>query len=63
MYKDYSTICNEREEKLLEYLGADELLLSISKYLDADTKNEMYEYILRMNDISDVIDEEEEDED
>ena len=62
MYKDCLTICNEREEKLLENLGVDELLLSISKYLDVDTKNEMYEYILRMNDISDVTEEEEEEE-
>lgn len=54
MYKDSLTLANEREEKLLEYLGVDELLLSISKALDVDTKNNIYSYIMRQWDISDV---------
>ena len=62
MYKDCLTICNEREEKLLEYLGADELLLAITKALDVDTKNYIYTEILRDYDISDIGEEEEEEE-
>lgn len=62
MYKDCSTICNEREEKLLEYLGTDELLLAITKALDVDTKNYIYTEILRDYDISDIGEEEEEEE-
>lgn len=54
MYKDSLTLANEREEKLLEHLGVDELLLSISKALDVDTKNNIYSYIMRQWDISDV---------
>ena len=62
MYKDSLTICNEREEKLLEYLGADELLLAITKALSVDTKNYIYTEILRDYDISDIGEEDEEEE-
>ena len=54
MYKDSLTLANEREEKLIEHLGVDEFLLSISKALDVDTKNNIYSYIMRQWDISDV---------
>lgn len=62
MCKDSLTICYEREEKLLEYLGADELLLALQKALDVDTKNYIYTEILRDYDISDIGEEEEEEE-
>ena len=62
MYKDCLSICNEREKKLLEYLGTDELLLAITKALDIDTKNYIYTEILRDYDISDIGEEEEEEE-
>lgn len=62
MYKDSLTICDEREEKLLEYLGADELLLAITKALSVDTKNYIYTEILRDYDIPDIGEDEEEEE-
>ena len=62
MYKDSLTICNDREEKLLEYLGADELLLAITKALSVDTKNYIYTEILRDYDIPDIGEDEEEEE-
>ena len=39
------------EERMIDYLGTEEMLLSIIKALDYDTKEDIYDYICRCYDI------------
>ena len=39
------------EERMIDYLGTEEMLLSIIKALDYDTKEDIYKYICQCHDI------------
>ena len=39
------------EERMIDYLGTEEMLLSMIKALDYDTKEDIYEYICQCHDI------------
>ena len=39
------------EERMIDYLGTEEMLLSMIKALDYDTKEDIYDYICRCHDI------------
>lgn len=46
------------EQRIYEALGAEEMLIALTQALDCDVKEEVYEYISRMYDISpDVVSE------
>ena len=39
------------EERMIDYLGTEEMLLSIIKALNYDTKEDIYKYICQCHDI------------
>jgi len=45
--EDMMAQVNKMEDRIIDYLGWEEAFKAISKALDVDTKNSIYEYIIR----------------